>query len=1030
MEQAIRIVVAAEGDQGREVLATLRPYYAVYAVADDSRLLDLLDQARGEGRPYDLVLLAHDPPLLGNAQTVQRLRVLAPNTGLIALLPRGTAPDGLLFAASDGTLTLPVDPEALLALVGDRVAERAAALARARAAVIQPLVGLSDALLRQPDLDRALRQLSHELDGLIPADYRYVALFDRARDRLVFPLYQDHGTIATHAGRPFVAGQGPAEWVLGHDTPLISGNFPLDAARRGWPARDPDSPFVPLSLLVLPLHLAGRPIGVFATGTTRPAAYGEAEVTLAGFVADLLAGVLAQWWTDLQWQRQGQILADFDRALTANGEPEAVLAATGATARQLTAMETATVVARQPTATGGVQYSIPPGLPGERYGDLLRDLTAQLAEAGQRGEPVDYTGVRSLLADLGARGVGRVVSHGLGGGAAGMLWLLHPTERPFDAHDRAALAAVSRQAGQALALADAQAARAGERERFARIAWRAAQETEPALLLGSALDEIRVLIPWQAAALWQADALPGGLRRRWHAGHPAAVAGTRLPPDDPLAIVAATRGGVEVFSAREAGGGEAPTRHGPALAVALRGYSAGQPAGLLVLERVPGAAGFTSDEAALLSRLGQVVGTGLEKLRWQGLAALHRRLATALAGPPAGVWDAVTAALATALGGGAVAVLIHDGGQWRPLAAALDNPAVPPPWSAPGQPLLRALTAGESAHYDGGTLAGHGLAGVAGLLLVPVAARGSLVGALAFWSSHAEATGEIERELLQHAAAHLAPALWTGQPGGGAVQDRRLLGLLQTVQQAAGTAADSGDLLQTVLLHALSNTPATVGAVLLREAGDRAVLRATYPAGGPALPDAAFALAETALRSAQPQIGALGAGSLAAFPLRDPAGGGAPRGVLVVGSPQPAAFSALDREMLAHLAATAAPLVGGQGLTDAERALRALTGLAVSRDQVLARVPGLVCQALGVPICLIHRLDRRTDRLTLAGATGIPPPRPPLPRPTCPAIVCCSNGCLPSPGLWPPISGRPRAPAQACNPARWWRSGPMAGLSA
>src|SRR5205823_1152633 len=112
-----------------------------------------------------------------------------------------------------------------------------------------------------------------------------------------------------------------------------------------WPPGDPDRPFLPLSVMVLPLHLGGRVIGVLSAGSARPAVYSEREVALFGFVADLLAGVLAHWWTDLQWMRQNDLLAQFDKTLAAGADPAGVLTATAAAARDITGMDAAVVIA-------------------------------------------------------------------------------------------------------------------------------------------------------------------------------------------------------------------------------------------------------------------------------------------------------------------------------------------------------------------------------------------------------------------------------------------------------------------------------------------------------------------------------------------------------------------------------------------------------------------------------------------------------------------------------------------------------------
>jgi len=985
VERPIRVLLADERERGSDLLAELRRHYAVHMVHDDGRLLHQADQARTAGQPYDLMLIATDLPELGSPQTLQRLRVMAPTTILIPMIAAAgaAAPPPGPGALSDRYLLQPVEPETALELIGRLLADRRAELARGRTELLRPLIGLGDALLRQPDLERALRQLYHALDGLIPSEHRYIALLDRQRDRLVYPLSYDHGEYVGGHTRAFRPGQGLAEWVITHDTPLVSGNFPGEAQQRGWPPGDADNPFLPMSTMVLPLHLGAQVIGVLGASSARPDAFHEAELTLFGFVADLLAGVVAHWWTDLQWQRQSDLLAQFDRALATNADPATILAATVDAARKLTAMDSATVIGRTPD--GYEPYPVSSGAPADQFNPVLAALTAQLLTPRPPGGPVDHTQTSTLLANLGARGVGRVVSHALGsaGHVEAMLWLLHPTERPFGVHDQAALAAVGRRSGQALATSAGTTAHHQEREVFARIAWRAAQETNLVLLLSSALNEVGKLIPWAGTAVWQEDSRLHLLRRLWSEGTQAVLGGRPLPADDPLFGVAGERNQVLLLDEHDAAAGADAAPHGPAVAVSLRGYSSAQTAGLLVLERARGAPPFTADDAALLLRLGQLLASALEKLRWFVLADLHRRLTQALASPPARMWDRIVAAVSSNLPDGGIAVLAPDTERWRPLAAALGaQPGPGVPWDAAGQTLLGALqNATAPVLYDGAALARHGITGVGSLVLTPIPAGGTLVGALAFWSARPYIAGDREIELLTHAAGHLAPALWVGQQGGGQIQSRRLLALIETLHQEAGAVANAPGLLHHLLLHTLSNTPATVGAVLLRGAGDRLMLQASYPRQSDSLPPEAYQGAVAALRLGQAQYLSGPTGTLACIPLQGPLHAdhtSPPLGVLVIGSPHQDAFGASERELLAHLAAQGAILIGDHQAHDAARALRSVTGLAVPRAQVLARVPALICHALNVPVCLIHVLDRREDRFVLAGCTGVNPAAPAL----------------------------------------------------
>ncbi|HUS16179.1 MAG TPA: ATP-binding protein, partial [Chloroflexia bacterium] len=193
---------------------------------------------------------------------------------------------------------------------------------------------------------------------------------------------------------------------------------------------------------------------------------------------------------------------------------------------------------------------------------------------------------------------------------------------------------------------------------------------------------------------------------------------------------------------------------------------------------------------------------------------------------------------------------------------------------------------------------------------------------------------------------------------------------------------DTDTLLRHMLLQTLSSTPANVGAVLLRESGDRLVVRATHPASaGGTLPQEAYSAALAALRVGEAQYLSTAAGTLACLPLDDASPDGPPRaplGVLLVGNPHPNAFGARDRDLFAYLATQATALIRRQQVADAERALRSVAGLSVPRAQVLERVPVLIGQALNATVCLVHVLDRRQDRYVLAGLAGLNASEPAL----------------------------------------------------
>ncbi|MGI8588149.1 MAG: GAF domain-containing protein [Chloroflexia bacterium] len=691
-----------------------------------------------------------------------------------------------------------------------------------------PALALGDALLREPDLGQGLRRLYRELTTAIPAEYLYTGVLDTRSEQLVIPLYYENGEYTAGYSRPFQAGGGPAEWVLAHDAALISGNFPVEAAARNWPSADPDLPFLPLSVMVMPLRLGGRAIGVISIGSSRPDAYGSPETALLSYAADLLAGVLAQWWSDLRWTRE-----------------------------------------------------------------------------------------------------------------------------------------------QALALTEAETLSRHRQEVFSRIAWRSTLETNPALLLNTALHEIGTLVPWDAAGIWQEHQAWPGLARIWHEAILTAIPGRSLPADGPLAAAAHECRRTVLLSPDPADHTAGTGPRGPAVAVSLR-YSAAQAPGLLVLERAPGAEPFSAEDAALLEQLGQALTVGIEKCRRMAPAALHRDLAAALQGDPATVWAAVGAALQAHLPSGAAAVLVQADGRWHPLTPPT---AQSPFWydTAPGLPAA-AMTGGRPQVYRAAAIAEQHITGIGSLVIVPIIAAGVPLGVVAFWSAQAHAVGGAEVEILDNAAAHLAPILWAERAGVPVTQDVYLPAELGALQQAAGESVDLPGLLHSVLRYALASTPAVAGTVLLREAGDRLALRASVPerAGSP-LPSALYETAARVLKRGQAEYFSGTDGAVACIPLSPQSVGGkapAPLGVLVFNSDRPDAFRPADREMLGQLAAPATAWVSQRAVADAERAIYRMAGVHASGTQVLERVPALICQALFVPVCLVHWLDRRSNRFVVASAAG------------------------------------------------------------
>jgi signal transduction histidine kinase len=967
MERPIHLLFAAPRDRYSDLLQRLQVRYAVHQARDDEAVIEFADQARAAGRPYALAILATAPPLLNAAATVEQLRVVAPTTPVIALVPsEGAAPSGPLPEGSR-VLIEPVEPATVLGLVDDVLEERAAHVARLRSEVVAPLAGLSDEVLRQPDLLSALRALYQQLAGLVRAVYFYVALYDQRRTRVLVPLTWDRGTYRSGAPRRHMAGAGLSDWVMAHDAPLVSGNLPADAARRGWPATEPGAPAVPTSVMVLPLRLGGQVIGVLGAFQARSGAFTQEDYQVVSFVADFMAGVVGHWWGRRQWDHEHRVLQGLDRRIFAAEDRRAVLAQTAEAALELTGMAAAAVIGFDPAGTPAAPVMVPADTAFAAFSPALTQLAQHLSEAGQGGA-VDYTLTTRTLTDLGQRGVGRVVSYTLSndGRADALLWLLHGDERPFDDQDQAALAAVARHGRLALVAQRSTEARSREQQVFARLAWRASVESSPTLLLSTALNEIRKLVPWHAAGVWQVDSALGVLRPLRIEGPLSVLPAQPLPLGGSGLDVALEQGGVQRLAPPPLDTPQGPVS-GPALAVSLQ-RSQAQAIGVLVLERAEGAPDFSLRDETYLLNLAQLLVAGLERLRWQRVSALHKALAGALERPAPAVWAEVVGVVAVHLGSDTTAALVLDGPELRPLAvfAPPDEEAVAP-WQV-AAPLLRAAMAPGATTQ---VYSGPDIAPLGSLAVTPLVLGTTVLGALVAWNPRPGAFGAPALELLSQAAARVAPLVLMTQAGAGGSAQRRALTLFQTLHRDALTAPDVTALLRLVLMHALASTPATYGALFLREAGDVIKRRAEYPAQqADEVPREIQALAAQVTRTGQMahQITDDRAAAVACVPLRE---GRTSIGALLVVSPRADGFTLDDLDLLTQLAALAADFISSRQSLEAGQALRSVTGLPVPTSRVLARLPALVCQALNVPVCLVHVLDRRRSQYCLAGSAGL-----------------------------------------------------------
>ena len=283
----------------------------------------------------------------------------------------------------------------------------------------------------------------------------------------------------------------------------------------------------------------------------------------------------------------------------------------------------------------------------------------------------------------------------------------------------------------------------------------------------------------------------------------AALPAQPLPLRGSLLDVALEPGGIQRLVPSPL---DTPQGHGggPALAVSLQ-RSQAQAIGVLVLERAPGAPDFTLREEAHLLNLAQLLVAGLERLRWQSLGALHKALAGALEHPAPAVWSEVVGVVAVHLGNDTTAALVLDGPELRPLAVfAPSGEPTAPPWSAAAQPLRAAMVPGATTRV----YSGPAIAPLGSLAVTPLAVGETVLGALVACSPRIGVFGAVALELLEQAAARVAPLVLVAQAGPGGGAQRRALTLFQTLHRDALAAPDVSALLRLVLMHALASTPA------------------------------------------------------------------------------------------------------------------------------------------------------------------------------------------------------------------------------
>jgi GAF domain-containing protein/CheY-like chemotaxis protein/HPt (histidine-containing phosphotransfer) domain-containing protein len=236
-----------------------------------------------------------------------------------------------------------------------------------RAAELEIVNSIGQAVAQQLDLGPLIERLGEQLEEVFRADLVYVALHDRTTDRIEFAYYMEHGERKAQDGIPF--GEGLTSKILQTREPLLLNR--AEAFERsgvavvGTPAK---------SYLGVPILAGNTAIGVISVQSiTQAGRFGEADSRLLSTIAANVGAAIANAQLYEETQRRANetaALAELGREVGGILELEPTITKIAQRAKELLEGDTSAILLADGDGDRFV-HAVSIGL----YSDLIRDTT-------------------------------------------------------------------------------------------------------------------------------------------------------------------------------------------------------------------------------------------------------------------------------------------------------------------------------------------------------------------------------------------------------------------------------------------------------------------------------------------------------------------------------------------------------------------------------------------------------------------------------------------------------------------------------
>jgi len=201
--------------------------------------------------------------------------------------------------------------------------------ARRRAEEMEALYRIGATAASRFELEDILQSVYEQAGVVMDTSAFYVALYDRERDEIDFPLFYDRGARLAPLRVSRTAGGGLTGWVLGHGETVLIRDWEKEASEemrrvviaQGDPAR---------SWLGVPMVVHGEVVGVIAAQSYQPGAFDERHQQMLEMIAHQAAAAIEHAHVDQEAQRrwrEGDLLLEVNRILGATLDLQELLPA-------------------------------------------------------------------------------------------------------------------------------------------------------------------------------------------------------------------------------------------------------------------------------------------------------------------------------------------------------------------------------------------------------------------------------------------------------------------------------------------------------------------------------------------------------------------------------------------------------------------------------------------------------------------------------------------------------------------------------